>query len=257
MPDGSSHRDAFKPFPATPWSLVGRAAHATIESRRESLEALLSRYLPALRTHLLYKKRLAPDRADDLLQGFIADKVVAAEILSHADRERGKFRTFLCTALDRYLISQTRMDRARKRMPGPEAGGTGTGPAIADIDTTPEQPADATTPGDSFDVAWARQLIDRAVTLMQAECESGGRKDLWELFDLRVLGPTLRGTEPPPYEDLLARTGATSPLKLSNLLVTAKRMYVRILRNVISEYARDESEVDEEMRDLKTILSRD
>jgi hypothetical protein len=40
------------------------------------------------------------------------------------------------------------------------------------------------------------------------------------------------------------------------MLVTAKRMYVRVLRSVIGEYARDEQEIDDELADLQAILAR-
>lgn len=241
-------------FPITPWSLVGRAANATPDARRDSLGQLLQRYLPALRAHLVLRKGIKPQAADDLMQGFIADKVVASEILARADRERGKFRTFLCTALDHYVVSQSRRTRAKKRSP------TGDGSAMADIDDVAE-PADDDSPpapgesGDAFDVAWARQVIESAVEIMRADCLAGGRRDVWELFDLRVLGPTLRGEEPPPYEQIVKQTGATSPLQLSNLLVTGKRMFLRTLRGVIAEYARDDDEVEEELRDLKSVLA--
>ena len=90
---------------------------------------------------------------------------------------------------------------------------------------------------------------------MRAECERSDRNDLWQIFDARVIGPTLRGEEPPAYDALVKRTGAASPLQLSNLLVTAKRMFIRTLRDVVSEYARDESELEEEIHDLRKILS--
>src|SRR3954469_20152896 len=101
--------DARQPFPVTQWSLVGRAGNATAESRRDSLGQLVQRYWPALRTHLVLKKRMKPEAAEDLLQSFVVDKVVAAELIAKADKDRGKFRTFLCTALDHYAISESRM----------------------------------------------------------------------------------------------------------------------------------------------------
>ncbi|CAN5351891.1 sigma factor [soil metagenome] len=235
----------YQPFPVTPWSLVGRAVNATVESRRESLGQLLFRYMPALRAHLILKKRFKPDRADDILQGFIADKVVAQETIAYADRERGKFRTFLCTALDHYAVSQIRHDRAKKRAPGE---------GVADIDEAPEAAHPDSTPADSFDVEWARTVVTQTMDQMRAECEKSDRADVWQIFDARVIGPTIRGEDPPDYETLVARTGAASPLQLSNLLVTAKRMFIRTLRDVVSEYARDEEELEEEIRDLRKIL---
>jgi hypothetical protein len=90
---------------------------------------------------------------------------------------------------------------------------------------------------------------------MRTECERSDRNDLWQLFDARVVGPTLRGEETPDYQTLVRRSGAASPLQLSNLLVTAKRMFIRTLRDVVSEYARDEEELEEEIRDLRKILA--
>ena len=81
------------------------------------LNDLLQRYLPALRAHLVYGKRLQPDVADDLLQSFVADKVVEQGLVASADREKGKFRTFLLAALSRYHVSQIRKAKAQKRAP--------------------------------------------------------------------------------------------------------------------------------------------
>ena len=237
----------FQPFPATPWSLIGRAGNATLESRRNSLGQILHRYMPALRAHLILKKRMKPDRADDTLQGFVADKVMAQELITFADRERGKFRTFLCTSLDRYAVSELRRENAKKRAPDQPS---------ADIDESPEPVQSAENAADTFDVEWARTIISQAIEQMRAECADARRNDLWDLFDARVIGPTLRGDDPVSYDELIARTQAASPVQLSNMLVTAKRMFARALRDVVSEYARDETELEAELRDLRDILSR-
>src|SRR2546430_1488073 len=63
-------------FPATQWSLVGRAGHVTGSRRREALGTLLHRYMPAMRTHLVLARRMSPDQADDLIQGFVTDKII-------------------------------------------------------------------------------------------------------------------------------------------------------------------------------------
>ena len=76
-------------FPTTHWSLVGRAGQDATENKRQAVGELLNRYLPALRAQsayhrqsrwitfdLVYGKRLAPEDADDLLQEFIATKIL-------------------------------------------------------------------------------------------------------------------------------------------------------------------------------------
>ena len=102
-------------FPATPWSLVARASRAGGDDRRESLGLLLQRYLPALRTHLVVARQVGAERADDLLQGFVADKVVEQDLIAAAERERGKFRSFLRVALNRYVVDQRRREHAARR----------------------------------------------------------------------------------------------------------------------------------------------
>src|SRR4051794_36682601 len=101
-------REAAARFPTTRWSLVARAGEsgdAAEAARREALGVILGRYLPALRAHLL-ARRVPAGWVDDLLQGFIADKVIEYNLLGYADRGRGKFRTFLLTALDRFAANR-------------------------------------------------------------------------------------------------------------------------------------------------------
>src|SRR4051795_12436921 len=93
----------FSPFPTTRWSLVGRAAARGTDNGRLALSELLQIYLPALKAHLVGPLRIDEHRADDLLQGFLADKVVEQNMIALADPTRGKFRTFLLTALERFV----------------------------------------------------------------------------------------------------------------------------------------------------------
>jgi hypothetical protein len=105
-------------------------------------------------------------------------------------------------------------------------------------------------------VAWARQVIDQTLRRMREQCDADGRPDLWGLFDVRVVGPTLRNEPAPAYEDLVASFGFASPTKASNALVTAKRMFERTLRGLVMEYAGGDASVEGELRDLRKVLSR-
>jgi len=232
-------------LPTTHWSLVARAGQDVAEARRQALGELLVRYLPALRAHLVYGKRLSPEDADDLLQDFIAAKILEKELIGRADAHLGKFRTFLLTALDRFLIDHLREITARKRSPGP-------GGLKALWDLADQLPADPH--GDAFELAWARNVIDQTVHLMRAECESSGRRDVWGVFECRLLGPILNQAEPVEYDALVGRFGLQSPSQASNLLVTAKRMFARLMRTVVGEYALDHAEIESEIGHLAGIL---
>ena len=100
-----------------------------------------------------------------------------------------------------------------------------------------------------------REVLNQTLDRMRQQCRDSGRGDLWELFDCRIRGPILDGSQVPPYEELVEEFALESPLQAANLLVTAKRMFARVLREVVGAYAVDDSEVDAEIRDLIAILS--
>ena len=240
MTKGSS---GFWPFPSTHWSEVAEAGRKGCESQREALGRLILRYRPALKAHLLYGMRLPRDRAEDLLQSFLLEKVVERDLVAGAKREKGRFRGFLRTALHNHVVGQMRRDKARKMCPAVD-GKEDQGQICAEGRSS-----------DEFDVAWGRELLAEALKRMQSHCRESGRPDIWGVFECRVLHPTLDGAEPLPYARLVERFQFRSPQQASNTLITAKRMFVRSLRSVIAEYAEDEAEVDAEILDLKTVFS--
>jgi RNA polymerase sigma-70 factor (ECF subfamily) len=227
--------------------MVARAAHVRSSVRRRTLEALLRQYLPALRAYLMARRRVGPHEADDLIQGFLASKVLEDQILARADPARGKFRTFLMTALERYAISEYRRDSSATRSPGQ---------APAPLDEIAEAEHPSRDAADLFDVAWAKQAVEVAVGRMRRECEAGGRADLWAVFKARVLDPALRDDEPTPYERLVPELGLESAAKAANLLATAKRMFSRNLNEVVAEYADDDADAAEELGRLRAVLSQ-
>jgi RNA polymerase sigma-70 factor (ECF subfamily) len=243
--DQNSDPDS-RAFPPTRWSEVQRAAHPSQVWGEEALAALLGRYRPALKAHLMFARRLPPENAEDLLHDFIADKVLRHSLLAGSDPGRGRFRTYLLTALDRYAVSAHRRDAAQKR--APEGGFV----ELEEFDA-PGDGAGQTAAGDA---EWARQVIAEALRRTQAECEATARESFWSMFDIRVVGPLLRGEPPPPYEELVARLGFQSPLQASNALTTAKRIFTRMLREVVAEYAASPEAVDAELQELRAVLAR-
>jgi DNA-directed RNA polymerase specialized sigma24 family protein len=232
-------------FPTTHWTLVGRAGRGDGEEKRKALSQLLQRYMPALRAHLIYLKHIQAERADDLLQDFLLNKIIEREILRQADPARGRFRSFLLTSLNRFIISEYRRDHTRKR--SADQG--------VPIDENLDAGAKNHSPRNAFDVAWARQLLDQTIVRMEQFCRQSGRMDLWGVFEGRLLGPLLKDAEAMPYEQLVQQFGFGSPEQASNALVTARRMFVRLLRETISEYELDSAGIDAEIADLRRILS--
>lgn len=242
-------------FPVTHWSLVRRAGSAgdggpgaaDDPAAREALHQLVVRYLPALKAHLVYTRRLPPDEADDLLQSFVAAKVLEQNLFRRADRGQGKFRTFLLSAPGNFLVDAVRARNAKKRSAGRDA---------VPIDEQRDEVVDPREePSAAFDAAWARQVIDRAVDLARQACDADGRADVWGVFQARVLDPALHGAEPVAYDVLVRQFGLASPDQASNVLVTGKRIFTRALRQAVGEYAQD-GDVEQELQELKAILAR-
>jgi len=234
-------------FPTTHWSLVGRASLEGDQVRRAALNELLNRYWPALKAHLVVNRRIDPNLADDFVQGFIENKILERHLVETADPARGKFRNLLMTALDNYVANQFQGRKAAKRLPDraismEAAVGQGASPTV--------------TPDQVFDVEWARQLLAETLRRMEAECSTSAREDLWGVFEVRIVKPIFEGAELPPYEEIVERFGYRSPSQSSNALITAKRMFVRNLKSVIGEYAVDQEQIDEELRELHSVLAK-
>ncbi len=235
-----------KRFPTTRWSLVAQIREGAPEARRMALEELLTKYLPALRTYLVLGRRLSQEDAEDLLQDFIAHKVLEKGLVGRADPEVGKFRTFLRKALDRFLVDRMRRGRAKKRSAGDEAVvlGDQAGLLVAQHEGA-----------DVFDVAWARGVLSEALEQMRLQCETLQRSDVWGVFECRLLLPMLRGTKPADYRELVARFDLASPAQASNVLITAKRMFTRSLRSVVGQYTAGEHDIEAEVAELRKILA--
>jgi RNA polymerase sigma-70 factor (ECF subfamily) len=239
--DGEQHG-----FPATEWSLVERAAGLGGRARGGHLEMLLRRYLPALGAYLRLHLGMGAEEAEDLLQSFVAEKVVEQNLIARADQGRGKFRTFLLCTLRNYAVEQRRARAAARRRP--ESG------APVHLEESVEISSAAPGPAEQFDIAWARQTIAEATGRVRQECERTGRTDVWTILNERVIRPALEGVEPVGYAELVGRLGLATPIQACNLLTTGKRMFARCLRDVVRDYTSGE-DPDEEIAELRAILA--
>ncbi|NJL31223.1 MAG: hypothetical protein HC898_06090 [Phycisphaerales bacterium] len=235
------------PFPTTQWSMVRVAGQEGHTGHRKALEDFLRKYLPALRMHLLLDRHIQEEEVEDLLQGFVTDKVIQDKILNQANQAKGRLRTFLLAVLGNYVSQQYRHDHAKLRSPTQPMASLSE--CIDHYDRAPQ-------PADAFDATWAREVIYATIREMQLYCERTQRTDIWVLFDARILGPLIRNEPPVPYAELVQRCQLTSPSEASNLVISGKRIFTRVLHAVVGEYAGDPHNVEEEIINLKEILSR-
>lgn len=237
-------------FLTTDWSAVASAADPAHPDHPNSIERLLLHYLPALKDFLVARYSISSDHAEDIVQGFALEKVLKRQILAQADQARGRFRTFLLNALCNFAISEFRRASAQRRIPQN---------ALIPLHELDEQSGLGVADDQSaweFDLAFTRQILTETVERFQRYCQKTGRQDFWEVFDGRILGPTLNDKPVLPYDVLVTRIGVRSPDQASNILMSAKRVFTRLLRSVVAEYAKDEAEIDEELALLRGMLNR-
>lgn len=236
-------------FPSTHWSIILTANQSDAVQAEAALDRFFRRYQAPLLAYLRGKFHCDEDRAQDWLQHFILEQILQKEWLRQVHRIEGKrFRAFLLCALHNFVNSQIRGEHSQKRMP---AGGVVPIESLTELETI--VPSDAAA--QSFDLTWARCVINSALQQMQAYCEEENRADIWGVFDGRVRAPILDGVEPTPYEQLVQRFGLESPIQAHNVLATGKRLFARCLRNVIAEYATNEAALEAELRELHWILA--
>jgi RNA polymerase sigma-70 factor (ECF subfamily) len=236
-------------FDTTHWSEIARARTLDDAHRRAVLDDLIRRYWKPVYCYLR-RKGHGNERAKDLTQGFFHEIVVARDLVERAERAKGRFRTFLLTALDHYVRNVHRAETAKKRRPADglvslERLGPGNVP----------EPSRSATPEEAFHQAWASALLDGVLDEVREAYVSTGRAPHWHVFYGRVIGPILEGAEPVPLGELCERHGIASEVTASNMAVTVKRRFEAVLRSHVREFVETEADVDREIAELIDILS--
>src|SRR6266699_4731381 len=88
-------------FTTTHWSVVLAAGHESSTGGQEALEKLCRAYWYPLYA-FVRRQGHSPEDSQDLTQAFFAS-LLGKNTLRHAQRERGRFRSFLLTSLRNFL----------------------------------------------------------------------------------------------------------------------------------------------------------
>src|SRR5262245_6822579 len=96
-------------FSTTHWSVVLSAGQAGSLQASEALEKLCRAYWRPLYSYIRHRGH-APEEAQDLTQAFFT-RLLGKNFWARADPHKGRFRSFLLTALRHFLADEK--DRAR------------------------------------------------------------------------------------------------------------------------------------------------
>ena len=100
-------------FPTTQWSMVLHAGAGGDTQANSALESLCRQYWYPLYS-FIRRQGHAHHEAEDCTQEFLA-RLLSTQGVARARPERGRFRTFLLTALRNFLTDEWRRAQASKR----------------------------------------------------------------------------------------------------------------------------------------------
>jgi len=237
-------------FQATHWTAIERIGSGNDICSAALVDDLLRTYWKPVYCYLRHKGH-GNAEAKDLTQGFFHEVVLGRELIQRADRAKGRFRTLLLRALDRYLVSIHRKETARKRIPQNKL--------ISLEDSTfgelPEETGNLNS-DEVFHYAWVCELLDRMLEEVEAECRRNGMAVHWDMFHDRVLHPILASTEPLPLEELCRKYGIDATTKASSMIFAVKRRFQAAAKRLLRESVASEHEIDEEMLELMKFLAK-
>lgn len=222
-------------FETTRWSVVLRA-HGDTGDARAALEQLCRTYRPPVLAFVRFRGYPA-DAAEDLTQAFFT-RFIERAWYSSADPERGRFRSFLLTALKRFLIDADAEAATLKR-------GGGFRFELLDGDAGCVDAA-GETPDAAFEREWAHAVLRAALARLRAEAEQAGKLELF-----RRLGEFLIER---PGEAEYARAAEDLHLRRNTLAVAVHRMRHRLrdlVREELMETTSNRTELEEELRTLR------
>lgn len=188
----------------------------------------------------------SPEDAQDLTQEFFA-RLLAHNWLAQADQARGRFRTFLLTAMARFLANEWDKVRALKR-----GGGLPTLPLQLDTAETRfgVEPVDTRTPEQAFERRWAITLLDQVLRRLETEQQAEGKTAQFAALKTCLVG----ARESLPY-DQIAQTVGLSEGAVKVAVHRLRERYRELLRAEIANTVTSAAAVDIEMRHLFNVLT--
>jgi len=239
----SSDQSGGSDFTTTHWTVV-RQATGDSPQAAAALETLARAYWYPLYAYVR-RSGHSPHDAQDLTQAFF-ERLLAHGYLQLADRNQGRFRTFLLSSLKNFLINEWRRETREKRGGIQEVLSLNEETAEMRFasEALVEQPPDAL-----YDRGWAATLLERALTSLRSEFEQSGKLDLFERLKVFVWGDKSALS----YEEMGVQLNMTEgAVKVS--VHRLRQRYGELLRAEVAQTVSTPEEVNEELRYLVSVI---
>lgn len=233
-------------FVTTHWSLVLSAGDNKSPQFASALEKLCRTYWYPLYAYVRQRGQ-SPEDARDLTQEFFA-RLLERNWIGRAEEQKGRFRSFLLSAMNHFLADNWDKARAQKR-------GGGAMPVPLQFDTAEtrynHEPVYNITPEQSYERQWALILLDKVLQRLRAEYEQEGRAEFFT-----ALNPCLVGDRTAqPYAELAVKLGVSEGT-VKSAVHRLRQRYRELLRDEIAQTVATLGEVDDELRHLFAVLSK-
>jgi RNA polymerase sigma-70 factor (ECF subfamily) len=212
---------------------------------REALEQLCRAYWYPLYA-FVRRRGVGPHEAEDLTQAFFAH-LLETEALKTVAREKGRFRSFLLSALTNFLNNEWDKQRTLKR------GGQCQLISWDDVQAEElyrREPVDRVTPERLFERRWAVTMVDQVLSRLKQEYRTKGKLDLFEM-----LQPHLTQEATPGFYAAAAARLTMTDGAVKVALHRLRRRFGELLRSQIAHTVASPEQVDEEIRYLFAVIA--
>jgi RNA polymerase sigma-70 factor (ECF subfamily) len=237
-------------FQTTCWTEILNAKTLDKTRRKEAINELLGKYWKPVYCYLR-RKGYSNESAKDMTQGFFQEVVLGRELIQQANRAKGRFRTFLLTALGRYATDVYHKETAGKRLPKGQMVPLETNDAANLLQAQSES-----KPDEVFNYAWASEVLNQVLAKVKDDCCNAGREAYWKVFYAKVVAPIVGGAETPELRELCTKYGIESEAKVSNMIAYVKTRFRSAMTRHLRQFVQSDSEVENEFNEIFRILSK-
>jgi RNA polymerase sigma-70 factor (ECF subfamily) len=232
-------------FTTTHWSVILKAGDGESPDALEALERLCRTYWYPLYA-FVRRSGHDPETARDLTQSFF-ERIIEKNYLKQVDRSKGRFRSFLLVALKHFLANEWDRRHTSRR------GGQYRFVALDGdwIQACERQDATmALTPERLYERRWALLVLDTVKRKLVAESTAAGKGEVFEALRIYLTGESDKA----PYADVATRLNM-SPDAVRKAVERLRRRYGDLLREEIAHTVGHPSEIEDEIRHLRQVLS--
>ena len=226
-------------FPTTHWSVLAQASMSGESGARKALEDLCHRYWSPLK-QFIRSRGYNEAEAEDLTQEFLLH-VLEHSTLKRADRQVGRFRSFLLGALSRFLADAYDRRQAQKR------GGGVSHISVEAHEPKLEIPAEGNEI--AFDREWALVILENALKGVTQEWQGPEAESRFAVLRRFLPG----ALETPSYEAAAAQLQLSVPA-LKSELHRLRQRFKALVRQEIANTVSAPHEIEQEMSYLQQVL---